>query len=399
MLTLAPSLPSLPPCLPSRPRYAAPASGSSIVYACTAGQLAFVALLLLFFLVEFGLLAAHAGFEAGLTPWGFYAPKAAAMVLYFAMAVAAYGWLIMQQQRDPTFDWSSYAYDAAYASAFGGGGAAAPGGADGASSALFFTVWVALLGGLYCVQLGWLLLRSAAALCALPAPQRAVFALHFLVLCAALLGLAAGAVLDVDVQSALQLLFFNALLNAYVCLLAFLYTPLAYTELEEAAAAVGAAAEGDGGGGRGIGDGAAGAALEERAVSSREGPGEEAAAAREEPAEAVEDGGPFGGGGAGGGVGAGDDADADVTALDEGAVRRPEGVVVGVGGRAGRKRTLGPGTPYRGEDDDDDDGASGSGDRDPTDPGGAAGDAVFGLGDLRPVMLSSSVVATGPAPC
>ena len=31
--------------------------------------------------------------------------------------------------------------------------------------------------------------------------------------------------------------------------------------------------------------------------------------------------------------------------------------------------------------------------------GGAAGDAVFGLGDLRPVMLSSSVVATGPAPC
>lgn len=48
-----------------------------------------------------------------MNPCAFYCPKLTAIFVFWLMAVAVYGWILVKQQEDPMFDWIEYAYSTA----------------------------------------------------------------------------------------------------------------------------------------------------------------------------------------------------------------------------------------------------------------------------------------------
>jgi hypothetical protein len=127
-----------------------------------------------------------------------------------------------------------------------------------AQASTFLIVLGALACALYLSYLLWVVIRSLTVIRSFKAPERALFGLHALVLIATAGGIGAGSlyqvcasgpglcecvtrvrVLQVDIHTALDLMFYNALFNVYVCLLAYLYTPFEYEVSEVVLAVVG----------------------------------------------------------------------------------------------------------------------------------------------------------------
>jgi hypothetical protein len=172
-------------------------------------QLSFIALLCTFWLIEFGLLKYNSQRVEQPKLCTFYAPKVTAIFVYWLMALVGYGVVIFRMQKEPLYDWY---YDTA--------------------ATQFLVVWAAICAVLYLAYLLWLLCRSLTVVRTFRPGERYLFALHLLVLVATGLGIAAGGVYGYEVQDAFQLMFFNALFNCYVYLLAYMYTPLAYHDLD-----------------------------------------------------------------------------------------------------------------------------------------------------------------------
>lgn len=63
-------------------------------------------------------------------------------------------------------------------------------------------------------------------------PELYLFGTHLIVVVATVLGLAAGGIYGYDIKDAFSFMLFNALYNSYIFLLAYLYTPLSYQQLE-----------------------------------------------------------------------------------------------------------------------------------------------------------------------
>ncbi len=83
-------------------QYYAPATGLRVI--STGMQLTFVALLAAFWLIEFGLLRVRASGKSP-TCLRFYAPKLAAIFVYWLTTLAVYGYFVSQMTSDPMFDW------------------------------------------------------------------------------------------------------------------------------------------------------------------------------------------------------------------------------------------------------------------------------------------------------
>lgn len=209
-------------------RYYYPNDGANLAYLSVAGQLTFLAILLAYFLVEFGLLAAYANFENTVTPCRFYAPKFFWVFVYWAMSMSVYAWLITQQQKDPLFDWAEFIYNTSFTAKSGAG----PGGSEAENAQLFFLYWSSILATLYLLYLTWLILRACASIMKFSLGTRVVFSLHLLVIFSAALGISAGVIYSTEIDTALNLTYFNALFNAYILTLSWLYSPSAYVDLE-----------------------------------------------------------------------------------------------------------------------------------------------------------------------
>jgi hypothetical protein len=209
-------------------KYYYPQDGANLSYMSVAGQLTFLAILLAYFLVEFGLLAAYSNFENTVTPFRFYAPKFFWVFIYWSMAMSVYAWIITQQQKDPLFDWAEFVYTTSFVAKSGEG----PGGSDAINAQLFFLYWSSILATLYLLYLTWLILRACTSIMKFSFGTRFVFSLHLLVLFSTALGLSAGVIYSTEIDTALNLTYFNALFNAYILTLAWLYSPSAYVDLE-----------------------------------------------------------------------------------------------------------------------------------------------------------------------
>jgi hypothetical protein len=181
-------------------RYYAQRDGGVIAYLSVGGQLTFVAILLAYWLVEWGLIKSNPTREPIARPCRFYCPKLTAIFVYWLLAVAVYGWILIKQSEDPLFDWAEYAY-------------ATVQGDTGPNARLFLILWSALLAGLYLVYLLWLITRSLTVMRSFSRGEKYLFSLHFLVLFATALGIAGGAIYDVEVGSAFDFMFFNAVFN------------------------------------------------------------------------------------------------------------------------------------------------------------------------------------------
>jgi len=209
-------------------RYYYPNDGANLAYLSVAGQMTFLAILLAYFLVEFGLLAAYANFENTVTPCRFYAPKFFWVFVYWAMSMSVYAWIITQQQKDPLFDWAEFVYSTSFTAKSGAG----PGGSEAVNAQLFFLYWSSILATLYLLYLTWLILRGCASILKFSLATRVVFSLHLLVIFSSALGISAGVIYSTEIDSALNLTYFNALFNAYILTLSWLYSPSAYVDLE-----------------------------------------------------------------------------------------------------------------------------------------------------------------------
>lgn len=203
-------------------RYYARDDAGVLSYLSVGGQLTFVAILLAYWLVEWGLIKSNPNRIAFSNPCRFYCPKLSTIFVYWILAIAVYGWILVKQQEDPLFDWVAYANDTIN-------------GHEGSNARLFLIVWSALMAVLYLSYLTWLIVRSLTVLCSFTQGEKYLFSLHFLVLVATGLGLAGGAMYGVEVNNSFDFMFFNALYNIYVYILVYLYTPLAYTELDGSA--------------------------------------------------------------------------------------------------------------------------------------------------------------------
>jgi hypothetical protein len=88
--------------------YYAPAQIFKLI--SVAMQLTFIAILAAYWLVEFGLIKANPQAHQQITCCRFYAPKIVAIVLYWLMALAVYGFVLFRMAQDPMYDWYVYPF-------------------------------------------------------------------------------------------------------------------------------------------------------------------------------------------------------------------------------------------------------------------------------------------------
>lgn len=77
---------------------------AAIIFVASLWQITFVVVLLVFWLVEFALLASDDP-RASMSSVGFWAPKLLLVVVYWGIAVGFYAWVSFKRQQDPLFNW------------------------------------------------------------------------------------------------------------------------------------------------------------------------------------------------------------------------------------------------------------------------------------------------------
>lgn len=117
--------------------YYAPAPVIKLI--SVAMQLTFVSLLLAYWLVEFGFLKSNPQNAGTISCCRFYAPKIAAIFVYWIMALAMYGYVLFKIETDPLYDWVAEA-----------------------SANTFLQLWGGIIAGLYVLYLAWLVVRVRA---------------------------------------------------------------------------------------------------------------------------------------------------------------------------------------------------------------------------------------------
>lgn len=165
-------------------------------------QFNFVCLLLMYWLVEFGLLKANQNTDGNISCCRFYAPKIFAIFVYWITAISALGAVVYATAEDPLYDWTL------------------------SGTPKFAVVWAALAATFYLLYLLWVLMRSFSVIKTFQAAERFLFGTHLTVLIITVLGIAAGAATGQQATGPFAFIFFNTLFNLYVILLVYLYTPV-----------------------------------------------------------------------------------------------------------------------------------------------------------------------------